>query len=212
MSYVAIAAQLEAHRNTVSNGWKAYQAEGVLGIQSQTRGHKPGEQSTLSPRQEKQIQALLCDQTPEQYKLGFALWTRQAVQALLRQRLHRTMSLRTVGEYLKRWGFTPQKPLKRAYEQRPAQVRRWLDETYPAIVAREKAEIHWGDETGLRSDSQHGRRYAPKGRTPVCKACFDEYGLNGQQPGQGSLYGLQGSYEREAAAAIFEAAHQDIRA
>ena len=206
MSYVAIAAQLEAHRNTVSNGWKAYQAEGVLGIQSQTRGHKPGEQRTLSPRQEKQIQALLCDQTPEQYKLGlrsrrgatpyipvgvgFALWTRQAVQALLRQRLHRTMPLRTVGEYLKRWGFTPQKPLKRAYEQRLAQVKRWQDETYPAIVAREKAEIHWSDETGLRSDSQHGRRYVPKGKTPVCKACFDEYDCNGQQPRQGSLYGL----------------------
>ena len=163
MSYIAIAAQLEVRRNTVSNGWKAYQAEGVRGIPSQTRGRKPGEQRTLSPRREKQNQALLCDQTPEQYKLGlrsrrgstpyipvgvsFALWTRRAVQALLRQRLRRTMPLRTVGEYLKRWGFTPQKPLKRAYEQRPAQVKRWLDETYPAIVARakrEQAEIQFG--------------------------------------------------------------------
>lgn len=114
MSYVAIAAQLEVHRNTVSNGWKAYQAEGVRGIQSQTRGRKPGEQSTLSPRQEQQIQALLSDRTPEQYKLSFALWTRQAVQELMRQRLHRTVPLRTVGEYLKRWGFTPQKPLPAA--------------------------------------------------------------------------------------------------
>ena len=70
MSYVAIAAQLEVHRNTVSNGWQAYQAEGVRGIPSQTRGRKPGEQSTLSPRQEQQSQALLSDQTPEHYKLG----------------------------------------------------------------------------------------------------------------------------------------------
>ena len=135
------------HRNTVSNGWQAYQAEGVRGIQSQTRGRKPGEQSTLSPRQEKQSQALLCDRTPEQYKLSFALWTRRAVQALIRLRLNRTMPLWTVGEYLKRWGFTPQKPLKRAYEQRPEQVKRWLDETYPAIVTRakrEQAEIQFG--------------------------------------------------------------------
>ena len=181
MSYVAIAAQLEVHRNTVSNGWKAYQAEGVRGIQSQTRGRKPGEQRMLSPRQEQQIQALICDRTPEQYKLSFALWTRRAVQALLRQRLHRTMPLRTVGEYLKRWGFTPQKPLKRAYEQRPAQVKRWLDETYPAIVARakrEQAEIHWGDETGLRSDSQHGRSYAPKGKTPVIRRSAKRVSMN----------------------------------
>ena len=147
MSYIAIAAQLEVHRNTVSNGWQAYQAEGVRGIQSQTRGRKPGEQRTLSAWQEQQIQALICDQTPEQYKLSFALWTRQAVQELIRQRWHRTMPLRTVGEYLKRWGFTPQKPLKRAYEQRPAQVKKWLDETCPAIVARakrEQAEIQFG--------------------------------------------------------------------
>ena len=48
------------------------------------------------------------------------------------------MPLRTVGEYLKRWGFTPQKPLKRAYEQRPAEVRKWLEESYPAITARAK--------------------------------------------------------------------------
>ena len=45
MSYVAIAAQLEVRRNTVSNGWQAYQAEGVRGIQSRTRGHKPGERA-----------------------------------------------------------------------------------------------------------------------------------------------------------------------
>ena len=172
MSYVAIAEQLEVHRNTVSNCWKAYQAEGVRGIRSQPRGRKPGEQRTLSPGQEQQIQDLICDQTPDQYKLSFALWTRQAAQALIRQRLNRTVPLRTVGETLKRWGFTPQKPLKRAYEQRPAQVKKWLDETYPAIAARakrEKAEIQWGDETGLRSDSQYGRSYAPKGKTPVIR-------------------------------------------
>ena len=90
----------------------------------------------------------------------------------MRQRWRRTVPLQTVGEYLKRWGFTPQKPLKRADEQRPAQVKKWLDETCPAIVARakrEQAEIHWGDETGLRSDSQHGWRYAPKGKTPVIR-------------------------------------------
>ena len=113
--------------------------------------------------------------------VSFALWTRRAVQALLRQRLHRTMPLRTVGETLKRWGFTPHKPLKRADEQRPAQVKKWLDETYPAIVAwakREQAEIHWGDETGLRSDSQHGRRYAPKGKTPVIRRSAKRVSMN----------------------------------
>jgi transposase len=82
------------------------------------------------------------------------------------------LPVRTVGEYLKRWGFTPQKPVKLSYEQHPKAVQRWLNETYPQIKAgarEEDAEIYWGDETGLRNDSQHERGYAPKGKTPVVR-------------------------------------------
>ena len=64
------------------------------------------------------------------------------------------LSVRGVGKYLKRWGFTPQKPIRRAYEQSPEAVKKWLDEEYPAIAAKAKAEggeIHWGDETALWS-------------------------------------------------------------
>lgn len=91
---------------------------------------------------------------------------------MIRQETGVKVAIRTIGEYLKRWGFTVQKPKKQAYEQRPAEVRQWLDEQYPAIHARakqENAEIYWGDETGLRSDSQHVRGYAPKGKTPVIR-------------------------------------------
>lgn len=91
------------------------------------------------------------------------------------------MPIRTVGEYLKRWGFTPQKPLKRAYEQRPAEVGKWLEEHYPKIAQRareEEAEIHWGDETGVRSDSQHGRSYAPRGQTPVIRLSARRRSIN----------------------------------
>jgi len=80
------------------------------------------------------------------------------------------MPIRTVRSYLSRWGFTPQRPLKRAYEQQPAQVKKWLDETYPALQLRakqENAEIHWGDETGLSSLEHYPRGYAPRGQTPV---------------------------------------------
>ena len=68
--------------------------------------------------------------------------------------------------------MTPQKPQKRAYEQRAPEVKAWLEEEYPAIQERakqENAEIYWGDETGLRNDCQHERGYAPKGKTPVIR-------------------------------------------
>jgi len=64
-------------------------------------------------------------------------------------------------------GFTPQKPIKKAYEQRPEAVQNWLEEEYPAIEKRAKAEgaeIHWGDETAVVNTDVRGRSYAPSGK------------------------------------------------
>lgn len=135
-------------------------------------GRKPGEGRQLTKEQEKAIRGMVVDKTPDQLKMPYALWTRKAVMELIKRQTGIDMPIRTVGEYLKRWGFTPQKPVKRAYEQNPKAVQRWLDEEYPEIKARarrEDAEIYWGDETGMRNDSQHERGYAPKGRTPVVR-------------------------------------------
>jgi DDE superfamily endonuclease/Winged helix-turn helix len=112
--------------------------------------------------------------------LPFALWSRAAVRALVEQRCGTRLAVRTMGSYLARWGFTAQKPLRRAYEQRPAEVRRWLRQDYPAIAARARREggaIFWGDETGLRSDDVRGRSFAPRGQTPVLRPCHKRAGV-----------------------------------
>jgi transposase len=88
---------------------------------------------TLTPEQEKQIQRLISDKRPEQLKLDFTLWTRAAVMLLIEGEYGLCLPVRSVGEYLKRWGFTPQKPVCRAYEQSPVALQKWLDETYPEI-------------------------------------------------------------------------------
>ncbi len=106
---------------------------------------------------------------PDDLEIDSALWTRRAVQALIEQQCGVEMPIRTVGLYLWRWGYSPQRPLKRAYEQDPEAVEEWLEQTYPLIeqrAKREGAEIAWGDESGLRSDAQSGRGYAPIGETP----------------------------------------------
>jgi transposase len=116
---------------------------------------------------------LIQDRTPDQLKLNFALWTRQAVSELIEAVYGVRLTVRNTGKYLKRWGFTPQRPLKKAYEQSPVAVQKWVAEEYPKIAKRtklESAEIQWGDETGLRSDDVRGRGYAPKGQTPVVRA------------------------------------------
>ena len=172
MSFVKIAHILGIHRNSPAKWWKQYTAGGMKAIRSKRRGITTGMNRHMSKEQEHEVQKCIIDKTPDQYKLTFALWTRQAVGELIRLETGIDMPIRTVGEYLMRWGFTPQKPLKHAYEQRPEAVRKWKEEEYPAIQVRAKAvkaEIHWGDETGLRSDGQYGRSFAPKGRTPAIR-------------------------------------------
>ena len=91
------------------------------------------------------------------------------------------MARTTVGAYLRAWRFSPQKPQRRALEQNPAAVRRWLKETYPAIRARARREggvVLWLDELGVRSDDAAGRSWAPVGHTPVVKRTGKRFGVN----------------------------------
>lgn len=164
------------------SGWvKRYRAEGNEALKSRKRGIETGVNRRLTPDQEKHVRKLIVDKTPDQLKMAYVLWTRKAVMELIEHEFKIKMPVRTVGEYLKRWGFTPQKPAKRAYEQNPKAVERWLNDKYPEIKSRakaEKAEIYWGDETGMRNDSQHERGYAPKGNTPVVRLNANRKSIN----------------------------------
>jgi transposase len=165
-----VAKALEVSRNSVGRWSQTYKKAGMKGLQVKKRGRSHGQKRRLTQEQEKSIQGMIVDKTPDQLKLPFALWTRKAVQEAIMQHHGVNLPIRTVGEYLSRWGFTPQKPVKRAYEQQPERVRKWLDEEYPEIARRagkEKAEILWGDETGISSEDNRGRGYAPRGQTPV---------------------------------------------
>jgi transposase len=150
-----------------------YEKGGAASVKPSARGNRPGEGRRLSAEQEQAIQRTICDKRPEQLKMDFALWNRAAVMDLIDREYGIRLSVRGVGNYLKRWGFTPQKPIKKAYEQRPEAVKAWLDDQYPEIEARAKAEgaeIHWGDETALVNTDVRGRSYAPAGKTPVAFA------------------------------------------
>jgi transposase len=175
------AAQCEMSRTTVIAAVKAYEAGGWAAVDIERPGRPSGVGRMLSTEQEREVQRLIRDRTPDQLKMVYALWTRQAVAELIRDRFGIELPVRTMGLYLSRWGFTPQKPMKRAYEQSPAAVKKWLDEQYPVIAACAKvdgAEIHWADETGLRSDDVRGRSFAPQGQTPVVRVNNKRHGLS----------------------------------
>jgi transposase len=156
-----------------------YHEKGFRGLKSRRRGRPP--EPRLTSAQRASIIRLITDRCPDQLKLPFSLWTREAVQQLIIERHGIHLSVWTVGRYLRRWGMTPQKPLRRAYEQDSKAVEQWLQTEYPAIRRRANrvgAQIQWGDEMGMRSDHQVGRSYGRRGQTPVIASTGQRFGCN----------------------------------
>lgn len=164
---------------SVNRIWSKYRQGGKRVLSSKKRGVKEGKK--ISGKQSAEVRKLIKDKMPDQLKLPFGLWTREAVQQLIFDRYGITLSRWQVGRYLKSWGYTPQKPIRKAFEQKPEKVKQWLDKEYPSIkrkAKRQKGVIYFGDETGMRSDHQAGRSYAPRGKTPVVKATGQRFSLN----------------------------------
>jgi transposase len=169
------------HPNAVNRWIKRYRAGGWDALAERRRGRRAGEQAALTSTQQQEVIALVREATPDQLGLAGFLWTREAVAELIARRSGIRLARTTVGAYLRAWHFSPQKPQRRALEQNPAAVRRWLEETYPAIRAQARREggvVLWLDEMGVRSDTAAGRSWAPVGRTPVVKRTGKRFGVN----------------------------------
>jgi transposase len=157
-----------------------YQESGEDGLTPKRPG-RPKCGGRLKGWQAATIVNIIKDRCPDQLKMPFALWTREAVRDLIHMRFGIRYSVGMVGRLLRRWGFTPQKPVRRAYERNDERIRNWLKRKYPALrrrAKREKAEIYWEDETGLRSDHLAGRSYSPRGATPVIRSTGNRFGCN----------------------------------
>ena len=166
-------------RQAIIKWLKKYREGGERALRARRRGRP--KRGSLEPWQAAQIVRAIEDRCPDQLKLPFFLWTREAVGALIAQRFGIRLSVWTVGRYLAQWGFTPQKPVRRAFERDEQKVQRWLSEEYPAIrnsAKAKKAEIYWGDEMGMRSDHACGRTYGRRGETPVIKGTGQRFGCS----------------------------------
>jgi transposase len=164
------------------NKWVAIDKVGGLrALKPKRRGRRLGQGGRLRVDQAQRIRSLIVGKMPDQLKLPFYLWTRAAVACLIARDYGLTVSLTTVGRYLKAWGMSAQKPVRRAYERNDEAIAQWLSETYPAIAQQARldgATIYWGDEMGLRSDHVAGTSYAPLGQTPVIRATGQRFGCN----------------------------------
>jgi transposase len=176
-----IAAILGVRQETVSRWCSKYEEGGREALPGDRTGRPIGSGRLLNSEQEQGIRQAIETQSPQKLGIASALWTRQAVRELIRKQVGIRLPIRTVGEYLRRWGYTPQKPVRKAYKQDPKAVAEWLEKTYPEIAkraAKEGGEIHWGDETGVRSTCQHSRGYARPGETPEMMVPGSRFSVN----------------------------------
>jgi transposase len=174
-----VATEFGVTRTAINQWVQRYRTHGETALLADKQG-RPCHPS-LKRSQSAIITSLIRDYSPDQLQLPFSLWTREAVSQLIEQRWGITLSQSTVGRYLRSWGLSPQKPAKRAREQCPLQLQSWLSDRYPAIRKRaqqEGAEIHWGDEMGLRSDHQAGTCWSEVGKTPIVQGTGQRFSCN----------------------------------
>lgn len=167
-------------RETVSRWVARHREGGDRALDARRRGRRGGH-TKLSEAQQLKIAKLVAGKNPDQLSLPGFLWTRALVRDLVLREFGVKLGQDTVGRYLRAWGFSPQKPMRRAYEQSDEAVRRWLEVEYPKIVKaarKQGAEILWEDESGLRSDHTAGRTWAPAGQTPVTKGTGKRFKAN----------------------------------
>jgi transposase len=176
-----VADLLGVSRETVSRWWSAYVGGGLDAVPHDRTGRPPGSGRMLAEEQERLVQDAIDEHAPEEQGIASPLWTRRAVRELILKMFGIEMAVRTVGEYLKRWGYTPQKPRRKNRRQAPEEVREWLEETYPALearAAREDAEIHWCDEMGVGANDPPGRGYSRVGHTPELQVSGARFRVN----------------------------------
>lgn len=164
---------------TVIYDWLAkYREGGTDALRAKPLAGRPPK---LQGKQLKWLYRTIVSKNPSQLRFEFALWTRGMVRTLIRDKYGVRLSDVSVGRLLRKLGLSPQKPLRRAYEQDPQKVQQWLAEEYPKIKAlakKARATVFFADEAGVRSDFHAGTTWAVKGKTPIVPATGQRFGLN----------------------------------
>lgn len=181
LTQAEVAAVFDVDPRSVQRWVSAWRAGGNTALKARKRGQRPEVQKALDKAQQYRLKRTIKTRTPAQAGLHGQLWTRPLVGELIEARYGIALSKKTIGIYLRSWGLSPQRSIRRAREQDPEAIERWLKVDYPAIIARAKRQrgrVYWLDQTGLRSDAHAGTGWAPVGATPVVDKTGKRFGVN----------------------------------
>jgi transposase len=173
-----VAKALGINRVTMYGWLSRYRNGGMGALDARKRG---GRKPKLNAKAIQWIFNTVTLKNPLQLKFTFALWTAKMVGEIIYKRFGIKLSKASVCRLLNQLGLTPQRPVWRAYQQRPEEVQKWLEEEYPRIrtmARKHNALIFFGDEAGIRSDHHAGTTWGIKGKTPIVSSTGARFGLN----------------------------------
>lgn len=131
---------------------------------------EPKRKCKLTEEQISEIAFLVLNNTPAVLGFSTNLWTRKIISDEIFKKFDIKLSESSVGRILRRNKITPQKPIRKAYQQDLQAVEEFKSIIFPSLVKKAKKEgalILWGDETQACSDSNIGRTWGKQGETPI---------------------------------------------
>ena len=165
-------------RMTIYNWLALYRRGGWHALDAKKRGGRPRK---LDAKAIRWLYNTVTMKNPLQLRFPFALWTCGMLVDLIKRQLGISLSRSSVSRLLKQLGLSPQRPLRRAYQQNREAVEQWLKEDFPLIRKEAQevgATIYFADEAGVRSDYHSGTTWGIRGQTPVVSSTGARFGLN----------------------------------
>ena len=159
--------------------WLASYREG--GMQALKAKKIPGRPPRINGKMMKWIYDTIVQKSPLQFRFEFALWTREMIGEVIFKKYKIRLGLSSVSRLLKQLGLSCQRPIFKAWQQNEQQVKNWLKKIFPKIkerARRERADIFFADEAGVRSDFHSGTTWSPIGQTPVVEATGARFSVN----------------------------------
>lgn len=186
-----IAAAVAATQGAVSHWLVTGRRHGSLCLRKRSR---PGHPAKLTAEQQRLIPDFLWHGA-EAYGFRGEVWTCLRVAAVLAQEFGVWYSKSQVSRLLKRLGWTPQVPLKRAIQRDEAAIQRWQTRTWPRLreqARQERRTLVFIDESGFYLLPGVVRTYAPRGVTPILREwqTRDHLSVMGALTWEGKVYSL----------------------
>lgn len=186
-----IADSLDVREETVSRWLGRAQVGGRAALLSRPI---PGRPAGLSPRQRRMIPEFLWH-GPEAYGFRGSVWTCARVAKVIEEEFGVSYEKTQVSRVLKRLGWTPQMPIRRAVQRDEQAIERWRAVTWPRLLRQAKTErrtLVFVDEAGFYLLASVVRTYAPMAHTPVLRAKLtrDHLSVMGGMTPAGRVYTL----------------------